>query len=89
MSHGGAAAAQENTAKMFLRDRLQVPQGLGDPGDVPGLLPNSIAYFPVLFAAQQHLLRWAAGGGRRFDGPHGAHKLTAVLRGRPLAAWAL
>jgi CTP:molybdopterin cytidylyltransferase MocA len=31
----------------------------------------------------------AAGGGRRFDGPEGAHKLTAVLRGRPLAAWAL
>ena len=31
----------------------------------------------------------AAGGGRRFDGPDGVHKLTAVLRGRPLAAWAL
>jgi molybdenum cofactor cytidylyltransferase len=31
----------------------------------------------------------AAGGGRRFDGPDGAHKLTAVLRGRPLVAWAL
>ncbi len=31
----------------------------------------------------------AAGGGRRFDGPGGAHKLTAVLRGRPLADWAV
>jgi CTP:molybdopterin cytidylyltransferase MocA len=31
----------------------------------------------------------AAGGGRRFDGPGGGHKLTATLRGRPLAAWAL
>ena len=31
----------------------------------------------------------AAGGGRRFDGPDGTHKLTALLRGRPLAAWAL
>ena len=31
----------------------------------------------------------AAGGGRRFAGPAGGHKLTADLRGRPLAAWAL
>jgi Alpha/beta hydrolase domain len=62
VAHGGAAAAQESTAKMFVRDGLQVPPGLGDPGDVPGMLPNSIAYFPVLFASQQHLLRWAAGG---------------------------
>jgi CTP:molybdopterin cytidylyltransferase MocA len=31
----------------------------------------------------------AAGGARRFDGPDGAHKLTAVLRGRPLASWAV
>jgi CTP:molybdopterin cytidylyltransferase MocA len=31
----------------------------------------------------------AAGGGRRFGGPGGAHKLTAILRGRPLVSWAL
>ena len=31
----------------------------------------------------------AAGGGRRFEGPGRGHKLTADLRGRPVAGWAV
>ncbi len=31
----------------------------------------------------------AAGGGTRFHGEGGVHKLAAVLRGRPLADWAI
>jgi hypothetical protein len=41
-----------DTAKTFLRDRLTVPAGFGDAGDTPDSLPNSIAYFPVMFAAE-------------------------------------
>jgi hypothetical protein len=61
-AHAGAAASLDDTAKKFLRDGMQIPPGLGGADDVPGALPNAITYFPVLFAAEQALLRWAAGG---------------------------
>jgi len=52
-------------------------------GRLPAVTPRPAV--PVTVGA----VLLAAGGGSRFDGPDGAHKLTAILRGRPLAEWAL
>jgi hypothetical protein len=60
-AHSGAAGANENIVKMFARDGLPIPPGMGAAEKV-GPQPNSISYLPVMAAAARHLAGWADGG---------------------------
>ena len=60
-AHAGAAGANPAIVKMFERDGLPVPPGMGAE-DASGPQPNSISYLPVMAAAADHMRRWVDGG---------------------------
>ena len=60
-AHSGAAGANDAIVRMFERDGLPVPPGMGAEG-AAGPQPNSISYLPVMAAATRHLRTWVEGG---------------------------
>jgi hypothetical protein len=60
-AHSGAAGTNDAIVKMFKRDGLPVPPGMGAE-DPSGPQPNSISYLPVMAAASAHMTRWVSGG---------------------------
>jgi hypothetical protein len=62
-AHAGGAGANADIARVFVRDGLQIPKGLGaDTGGAAGVQPNQVSYIPVVNAAWRHLIKWATDG---------------------------